>query len=87
MRASLALERTARAWALLNDRDYVTPDDVEMLFLPVMSHRIVFRPTFVAEARQLGREGALAAFRDLVLAEVPPPEPSEERELRVLTGG
>jgi MoxR-like ATPase len=87
VRASLALERTARAWALLNDRDYVTPDDVEMLFLPVMSHRVVFRPTFVAEARHLGREGALAAFRDLVLAEVPPPEPSEERELRVLTGG
>jgi MoxR-like ATPase len=87
VRASLAIERTARAWALMHDRDYVTPDDVELLFLPVMSHRVVFRPTFVAEARHLGREGALASFRDLILSKVPPPEPSEERELRVLTGG
>jgi MoxR-like ATPase len=86
VRASLALERTARAWALLHDREYVTPDDVEALFLPVVSHRIVFKPTFVAEARHLGREGALAAFRDLVLSRVPRPEPSEERELRVLAG-
>ena len=49
VRASLALERTARAWALLHGRDYVTPEDVEMLFLPVMGHRVVFTPTFVAE--------------------------------------
>ena len=86
VRASLALERTARAWALMHERDYVTPDDVETLFLPVMSHRVVFRPTFVAEARHLGREGALAAFQALVLEHVPRPEPTPERELRVLTG-
>jgi MoxR-like ATPase len=86
VRASLAIERTARAWALLDDRDYVTPDDVETLFLPVMSHRIVFKPTFIAATRQLGREGALASFRDDVFAHVPRPEPSEERELKVLSG-
>ena len=34
VRASLALERTARAWALLHGRDYVTPEDVETLFTP-----------------------------------------------------
>jgi MoxR-like ATPase len=86
VRASLALERTARAWALLDDRDYVTPDDVESLFLPVMSHRIVFKPTFIASTRQLGREGALTTFRDQVFSLVPRPEPSEERELKVLSG-
>jgi MoxR-like ATPase len=87
VRASLALERTARAWALLDGRDYTTPEDVEMLFLPVMGHRIVFTPTYVAEARSLGREGALTRFRDLAFSRVPRPEPSEERELRVLSGG
>jgi MoxR-like ATPase len=87
VRASLALERTARAWALLDGRDYTTPEDVEMLFLPVMGHRIVFTPTYVAEARALGREGALIRFRDLAFSRVPRPEPSEERELRVLSGG
>src|SRR5262245_49507629 len=33
VRGSLALDNTARAWALLNGRDYVTSDDVERLFL------------------------------------------------------
>jgi MoxR-like ATPase len=86
VRASLALERMARAWALSHGREYTTPDDVETLFLPVMGHRIIFTPTFVAEVRRLGRGGALSSFRDLVLSQVPRPEPSEERELRVLSG-
>ncbi|NUR74940.1 MAG: AAA family ATPase [Thermoleophilia bacterium] len=86
VRASLALERTARAWALLQGRDYVTPDDVETLFLPVIGHRVVFTPTFVAENRLHGREGALLQFRELVFARVQRPEPSDERELKVLSG-
>jgi MoxR-like ATPase len=85
VRASLALERTARAWALLQGRDFVTPEDVETLFLPVIGHRVVFTPTYVAENRQLGREGALTQFRDLVFSRVTRPEPSDERELKVLT--
>ena len=80
------LERIGRAWALMHDRDFVTPDDIERLFLPVLGHRIVFTATFLAEARHLGREGALESFRDVVLARVPRPEPTEERELRVLAG-
>ncbi len=86
VRASLALERTARAWALLGGREYVAPEDVETLLLPVIGHRIIFKPSFVAEARALGREGALASFRDLVLAQVERPEPTRDRELRVLSG-
>jgi MoxR-like ATPase len=86
VRASLALERTARAWALLQGRDYVTPDDVELLFLPVIGHRVIFTPTFVAENRERGREGALLQFRDLVFSRVTRPEPSDERELKVLSG-
>ena len=32
VRASLALERIARAWALIHGRDFVRPDDIEALF-------------------------------------------------------
>jgi MoxR-like ATPase len=84
VRASLALERMVRAWALLHGREYATAEDVETLFLPVIGHRVVFTPSFVAEHRHEGREGALRIFRDLVFAQVPRPEPSAERELRVL---
>jgi MoxR-like ATPase len=64
VRGSLALERAARAWALLDGRDYVTPVDVEGLFLPVLMHRIVFTPSFVAAARELGRHAAAERFRE-----------------------
>jgi MoxR-like ATPase len=84
VRASLALERTARAWALLHGREYVLPDDVETLFLPVLGHRIVFTPAFLAEARRLGRDAAFATFRDLCLQHVPRPEPDQQRELDIL---
>jgi MoxR-like ATPase len=86
VRASLALERMARAWALLDGRDYVTPEDVEMLFLSVIGHRVVFTPRFVSEHRAAGRDGALAAFQSTVFASVARPEPSGERELRILSG-
>ena len=84
VRASLALERTARAWALLHGREYVMPEDVETLFLPVLGHRIVFTPAFLAEARRLGRDAAFESFRELCLQRVPRPEPDEQRELHVL---
>jgi MoxR-like ATPase len=76
----------ARAWALIQERDYVTADDVDTLFLTVIGHRIVFAPAFVAEHRSEGREGALLSFRQRVFEEVPRPEPSDERELQVLSG-
>jgi MoxR-like ATPase len=44
VRGTLALERAARAWALLSGRSHVEPDDVEQLFGPVLAHRIIFRP-------------------------------------------
>ena len=84
VRASLALERIARAWALIDGRDYMSPEDVELLFLPVLSHRIVFTPTFLAEARRMGRDEALDAFRRQCLERVPRPQPDSEHELRVL---
>ena len=41
-RGSLFLLKAAKASALLNGRDYVIPDDIKKLILPVCLHRILF---------------------------------------------
>jgi MoxR-like ATPase len=43
-RGATALLSTARAWAWLTGRDYVTPDDVKALAPPTLRHRIRLRP-------------------------------------------
>ncbi len=43
-RASLAMQRTARARAASKGRDFVQPDDLKELAVPVLSHRIALRP-------------------------------------------
>ncbi len=73
VRGSLALESAARAWALLQGRSYVVPADVELLFTPVVMHRIVFRPTFLAEVRRSGWPAAAAQVQEQCLAAAPPP--------------
>ncbi len=40
-RGSLALQRLCMAWAYIHDRDYVLPDDVKALAVPVLSHRLM----------------------------------------------
>lgn len=40
-RGSLALLRCVKAYAFLDGRDFVTPDDVKTLAIPVLAHRIV----------------------------------------------
>jgi MoxR-like ATPase len=44
-RASLGLFRAARALALVQDRDYVIPDDIKTLAAPVTAHRIILSPS------------------------------------------
>ncbi len=43
-RASIALLRAASGWALIDKRDYVLPDDVQKMLLPVLAHRLVLKP-------------------------------------------
>jgi MoxR-like ATPase len=43
-RASLALLSSSRAYAAINGRDFVTPDDIKKVVFPVLSHRIVLTP-------------------------------------------
>ena len=43
-RGATALMNSARAWAWLCGRDYVTPDDVKALALPALRHRVALTP-------------------------------------------
>jgi MoxR-like ATPase len=85
VRGSISLERAARAWALLSGRDYVVPADIEQLFLPVVTHRIVFTPSFVAIAREIGWEAATEEFKTHCLALAPPPGAELELEAAAAT--
>jgi MoxR-like ATPase len=66
-RGATALLATARAWAWLSGRDYVTPDDVKALARPTFRHRVQLRPE--AELEGTTPDGILEA----VLASVPVP--------------
>ena len=66
-RGATALLATAKAWAWLSGRDYVTPDDVKALARPTLRHRVVVRPE--AELEGVTADGVL----DTVLASVPAP--------------
>ncbi len=43
-RGSLALYRGSQAWAALQGRDYVLPDDVKRLVIPILAHRCLVHP-------------------------------------------
>ena len=60
-RAALHLVRAARASAALDDRDYVSPDDIQRLAVPVLAHRLLL----TAEA-QIARRSAETIVTDLV---------------------
>ncbi|UGQ47572.1 AAA family ATPase [Massilia endophytica] len=57
-RAGLALMQAARAWAALEGRDHVIPEDVQAVLVPVCAHRL--RPV-------KSSQGVALASRDLVL--------------------
>jgi MoxR-like ATPase len=73
VRGTLALNRAARAWAVLHSRRYVTPEDVEQLFVPVLLHRILFRPSFLAEIRDRGWNAAAEDVRERCFEVAPKP--------------
>lgn len=43
-RASLAIMRTSKAFAAMRGRDFVTPDDIQKVAVPVLNHRIILTP-------------------------------------------
>jgi MoxR-like ATPase len=50
-RGALALVRGARAAALLDGRNYATPDDIKRIALPALRHRIALAPDALLEGR------------------------------------
>jgi len=43
MRSGVYIQRAAQAWALFEGRDFVLPDDVKLLAVPVLAHRLGMR--------------------------------------------
>jgi MoxR-like ATPase len=66
-RAGIALLRVAKARALVEGRDYVSPDDVKAVVAPVLAHRLILAP----EARSSGLDAADIAVDTVVHTPVP----------------
>lgn len=61
-RGALTMYRAAQAHALIENRDYVTPDDVKQLAVPVLAHRVVCRGL----VREGQRERARGTIRQIL---------------------
>jgi len=66
-RGSLALLKLARAWAAIQGRNYVVPDDVKLFAQPALAHRLVLDPSL------WGSKKTENAVIDGVMAQVPVP--------------
>lgn len=66
-RGATALLKTARVWAFLQGRAFVTPDDVKTMAVSTLAHRVALRPE--AELEGLTTQSAI----ETILATVPVP--------------
>ena len=69
-RSSLHLVRAARAHAALDGRDYVIPDDLQTLAVPVLAHRLI-----TGLEAQMGGRGAEQVVTSIIRS-LPVPEPT-----------
>ena len=70
-RGSLGLMRAGQALAAVRGRDYVLPDDIKALTVPVLAHRLI-----LTEEERLRGETP-AHFLQQILSQVPVPAPPE----------
>jgi len=68
-RAGIAIVRLARAWAYIDGRSYVIPDDVKAVAVPALSHRIILNPEYEVEGLK-----AEVVVKE-ILGKVPVPRP------------
>lgn len=61
-RASIYLTRASRAYALVNGRSYVKPDDVKAIMSDVLRHRII--PTYEAEADEIDSDEIVRRIKE-----------------------
>lgn len=66
-RASVALMQASRAYAYLRGRDYVVPEDIVRLLIPVFEHRIVMR-----QESRVNKRTVRSVLEDAVSMVVPP---------------
>lgn len=66
-RASVAVMQASRAFAYLLGREYVTPEDIVRLLIPVFEHRIVLR-----HETRLGKKTVRGVLEDVVSSVTPP---------------
>jgi len=72
-RAALALLKLSRAWAVMQGRSYVLPDDIKLFTAPVLIHRLILQPEFWSN------RGAVQSVIEEVLGSTPVPViPGEE---------
>lgn len=67
VRGALSLIRASKAWAIMDGRTFVTPDDVRELAVPVLGHRMIIDPE--ADFSGVTAEAIVAR----ILADVAPP--------------
>lgn len=67
-RGAIALMRASQAYALLEGRDYVIPDDVQKMVIPVLSHRLILKPE--ARLREMTAERILRSILNSVYVPV-----------------
>jgi len=68
-RAGIALLKLSKAWALLDGRNYVVPDDVKAVAAPTLIHRVILKPEYEIEGYTAAR------VVEEVLKKVPVPKP------------
>jgi len=68
-RAGIALLRLSKAWAILDGRSYVVPDDVKAVAAPVLIHRVILKPEYEIEGYTAMR------IVEEILKKVPVPKP------------
>ncbi len=69
-RAAIGLFRAARAYALVNGRDYVVPDDIQTLIVPCLAHRLL--PASAVASTAAAHDEAAGLLEDL-LSGIPVP--------------
>lgn len=74
-RGGLALMKASQAFAAIHGRDFVTPDDVKAVAIPVISHRLIVKGRSLSQAME-SQESVMGEILESV------PVPLEEDELR-----
>ncbi len=70
-RGALFLMRASQSYALLHGRDYVIPDDVQKMTIPVLSHRLILKPE--ARLKEMTPERVLKSILNTIYVPVMSP--------------